>query len=78
MTVQLYGFPISTCTLRVATVLKELNIPFEFHSVDIFKGEQKLPAYTAKAPFGSVPYIVCPSVTSQIRIPQAHFAAGGH
>ena len=58
MVVQLYGFPISTCTLRVATTLKELDVPFEFHPVDIFKGEQKKASYTAKQPFGQVPYIV--------------------
>ena len=58
MVLKLYGSTTSTCTLRVATVLKEKNVPFEFHNVDLFKGEHKAPAYVANQPFGQVPYIV--------------------
>ncbi|KAF9236274.1 glutathione S-transferase [Melanogaster broomeanus] len=57
MVLQLYGFPTSTCTLRVAVVLKEKNVPFEFHMVDLTKGEHKAPAFVANQPFGQVPYI---------------------
>jgi glutathione S-transferase len=36
MVLKLVGHPISTCTKRVAVVLKETNTPFEFEVVDIF------------------------------------------
>ncbi|KAF8557082.1 glutathione S-transferase [Imleria badia] len=58
MVLQLYGFPTSTCTLRVALVLKEKNVPFKFHMVDLAKGEHKAPGFVAHQPFGQVPYIV--------------------
>ncbi|OBZ69076.1 hypothetical protein A0H81_10880 [Grifola frondosa] len=58
MTVKLYGFPFSTCTRRVALILKEKNVPFEVISVDLSKGEQKAADFVAKQPFGQVPYIV--------------------
>ncbi|KAG2142277.1 glutathione S-transferase [Suillus bovinus] len=55
--VKLYGSPISTCTRLVALVCKEKNIPYELIQVDLFKGEQKAPSFTALQPFGQVPYI---------------------
>ncbi|KAA1475510.1 glutathione S-transferase-like protein [Dentipellis sp. KUC8613] len=57
MTLKLHGFPISTCTRRVAVVAKEKNVPYEFVSVDLLNGEHKGAAYLAKQPFGQVPYI---------------------
>ncbi|KAG1870740.1 thioredoxin-like protein [Suillus subalutaceus] len=57
MVLKLYGFTTSTCTLRVAVVLKEKNVPFEFISVDLTKGAHKAPEFTAYQPFGQVPYI---------------------
>ncbi|TCD67892.1 hypothetical protein EIP91_011826 [Steccherinum ochraceum] len=57
MVLKLHGFAVSTCTLRVATVLKELNVPFEFVPVDITKGEQKVPQHVKIQPFGQIPYI---------------------
>ncbi|KAF8434147.1 glutathione S-transferase [Boletus edulis BED1] len=57
MVLKLYGYPSSTCTLRVAVVLKEKNVPFEFHMVDLAKGEHKAPGFVAQQPFGQVPYI---------------------
>ncbi|KAG6370791.1 glutathione S-transferase [Boletus reticuloceps] len=57
MVLKLYGYPSSTCTLRVAVVLKEKNVPFEFHMVDLVKGEHKAPGFVAHQPFGQVPYI---------------------
>lgn len=57
MVLQLYGFFGSTCTKRVAIVLHEKKIPFQFHNVDLAKGEQKLAEFKAKQPFGQVPYI---------------------
>ena len=56
--VTLIGFPTSTCTRRVAVVLKEKNIPYEFVTVDLTKGEQKDGQYLAtKQPFGQVPVL---------------------
>eukprot|EP00753_Platysulcus_tardus_P017527 PLAT6429.1.p1 GENE.PLAT6429.1~~PLAT6429.1.p1 ORF type:complete len:227 (+),score=34.94 PLAT6429.1:49-681(+) len=57
MVLKLYGNPISTCTRRVATVCKELDIPYELISIDFAKGEHKSPAFLEKQPFGQVPYI---------------------
>lgn len=58
MVLKLYGWHLSTCTRRVAAILHEKNVPFEFVPVDIWKGEQKTPEFLKANPFGSVPYIV--------------------
>jgi glutathione S-transferase len=58
MVLKLYGHPLSTCTKRVLTVLKETNTPYEFITVDLIKGAHKSPDFTAKQPFGQVPAIV--------------------
>ncbi|KAG2753961.1 glutathione S-transferase [Suillus brevipes Sb2] len=55
--VKLYGYPNSTCTRLVALICKEKNIPYELIHIDLTKGEQKNPAFTANQPFGQVPYI---------------------
>ncbi|KAF7972943.1 hypothetical protein HWV62_16504 [Athelia sp. TMB] len=57
MVLTLYGSPISSCTKRVAVVLKEKDIPFTFVSIDLAKGEQKSPDFLKKQPFGMVPCI---------------------
>lgn len=61
MVLKLYGMAQSTCTKRVALILKEKEVPFEFHAVDVAKGEHKSADYVKKQPFGQVPYIVCSS-----------------
>jgi len=58
MVLKLYGYPTSTCTLRVAVTLKEKNVPFEFIPIDLVGGQHKTPAFTVNQPFGQVPYIV--------------------
>jgi glutathione S-transferase len=58
MVLKLFGNVKSTCTCRVAIVLHEKQVPFEFHPVDFAKGEHKSPEYLEKQPFGQVPYIV--------------------
>ena len=63
MVLRLYGYSQATCAKRVVTVLKEKEVPFEFHSVDISQNEQKLPEYLKKQPFGQVPYLVSYSST---------------
>lgn len=57
MVLKLHGFVVSTCSLRVATILKELNVPFELVAVDITKGAQKAPEHVKNQPFGQIPYI---------------------
>ncbi|KAJ7111013.1 glutathione S-transferase [Mycena epipterygia] len=57
MVLKLVGFHVSTCTRRVAAVLAEKKVPFEFVPVDLTKGEHKAPSFVANQPFGQVPYI---------------------
>ncbi|KAF7972419.1 hypothetical protein HWV62_17976 [Athelia sp. TMB] len=57
MVFKLYGSPLSGCTTRVATVLREKQVPFEFHPINLAKAEHKTSEYMAKNPFGVVPYI---------------------
>ncbi|KZV66911.1 thioredoxin-like protein [Peniophora sp. CONT] len=57
MVLKLYGNPLSTCTRRVAVVLHEKNIPYDFFPIDFAKGEHKASSYLEKQPFGQVPYI---------------------
>ncbi|KZP32761.1 thioredoxin-like protein [Athelia psychrophila] len=57
MALKLYGSPYSTATKRVAIVLQEKHVPFEFINIDLIKGEHKAPAFVAKQPFGQVPLI---------------------
>jgi glutathione S-transferase len=54
---KVYGHPMSTCTRKVLTTLAEKGHEAPFVLVDLTKGEQKSPAYTAKHPFGVVPYL---------------------
>lgn len=58
MVVTLYGSPITTCTKRVLVVMKELDLPYNFVPIDVFKGEHKSKEFLEKQPFGQVPYIV--------------------
>ena len=58
MVLKLYGSAKATCTRRVATVLVEKKVPFEFYEVDWANKEHKSPAYLEKQPFGQVPYLV--------------------
>ncbi|KAJ7315798.1 thioredoxin-like protein [Mycena albidolilacea] len=57
MVLKLFGMPMATCARRVATILVEKKVPFEFVLVDFSKAEHKSPAYLASQPFGQVPYI---------------------
>ena len=58
MVLKLYGSAPSTCTRRVATVLKEKNVPYEIVHVDWAAGDLDTPAFRAVQPFGQAPYIV--------------------
>lgn len=55
---KVFAHPGSTCTRKVLTTLHETNTPFEFHLVDLAKGEHKAPAHLEKQPFGQVPAII--------------------
>ncbi|KAJ7198281.1 glutathione S-transferase [Mycena pura] len=57
MVLKLVGFSMSTCTRRVACVLVEKKVPFEFVPVDVASLAHKSPEYREKQPFGQVPYI---------------------
>ena len=58
MVLKLYGSPLSSCTRRVAIVLKEKEVPYELITINFAKGEHKSVEYREKQPFGQVPYIV--------------------
>ncbi|KAH9481136.1 Glutathione S-transferase [Psilocybe cubensis] len=57
MVLTLYGNPMTTCTWRVATVLKEKQVPFILKEVNLLKGEHKSADFLEKQPFGVVPCI---------------------
>jgi len=57
MVLKLYGSSVSGSTRRVALVLREKEVPYEFILVDMSKGEHKTPEFLNKQPFGQVPYI---------------------
>ncbi|KAK6966505.1 glutathione S-transferase [Favolaschia claudopus] len=54
---KLHGGKQATCTRRVATVLHELQVPFELIEVDVANGAHKSPEYLKIQPFGQIPYI---------------------
>jgi glutathione S-transferase len=53
----LYGSPFSTCTNAVKAFFRANNIEHEFKTVDIMKGEQKLPEFTKLNPLQKVPVL---------------------
>ncbi|UKZ53279.1 hypothetical protein TrVGV298_007071 [Trichoderma virens] len=58
MALKLIGTPKSSCTLKVLLTLAEKGISdYRFIDIDLMKGEQKLPGYLAKQPFGVVPIL---------------------
>jgi glutathione S-transferase len=54
---QLYHFP-SPNPQKVTFALKELGLDCELVPIDLAKGEQKAPAFSAVNPFGRVPVLV--------------------
>lgn len=57
MVLKLYAAPLSTASLRVAIVLHEKGVPFEYIPVNLAQKEQKTPEFLEKHPFGQVPVI---------------------
>lgn len=54
---KLYGDPGSGSTRRVSAVLYHLGVNFEFQLVDLFKGENRTPAFLALNPNGAIPVL---------------------
>ena len=57
MGVKLYGAAHSTCTRRVMTVLEEKDVPYHLIPINLSKGDQAMPEFRAKQPFGKVPVL---------------------
>lgn len=58
MVFKLYGHGISCYTRLIALILHEKQVPFEYHVVDVFRGEHRTAEHAKKHPFSYVPYIV--------------------
>jgi glutathione S-transferase len=54
---RLHDFLPSGNGYKVRLVLRWLGIPFEYHEVDILKGESRTPSFIAKNPFGQIPVL---------------------
>ncbi|MCA9578586.1 MAG: glutathione S-transferase family protein [Polyangiales bacterium] len=63
MTLKLYAHPFSNNAMRAQLYLDEKGLPYEYVTVDLFKGEHKQPAYLAINPRGQVPCIVDGDIT---------------
>jgi glutathione S-transferase len=53
----LHDFLPSGNGYKVRLALRWLGIPFEYHEVDILKGESRTPAFLAKSPVGQIPVL---------------------
>jgi len=53
-----FYFHATPNSMKVAVLLEELQLPFSARPVDIFKGEQHSPTFTAINPNGKVPALV--------------------
>jgi len=53
----LYDFLPSGNGYKVRLALRWLGIPFEYHEIDILKGESRTPAFLAKNPNGRIPVL---------------------
>lgn len=57
MSLKLYVFPPSPRGFKVLLAAHELGIPYEFHLVDLARGDQKAPAFQALNPNGRMPVL---------------------
>lgn len=53
----LHGFPLSGHSHRAELMLRLLDLPFDFHQIDLAGGEQRGEAFLRLNPFGTVPVI---------------------
>jgi glutathione S-transferase len=54
MTIELFGLPRSRAN-RVQWMLEELGLPYEYHKIELFKGEHKQAPHLERHPHGLVP-----------------------
>lgn len=54
---KLYQFPFSPNCQKVIALAHEVGLPLELTSVDLFKGEARVPALLAKNPNGKLPIL---------------------
>ena len=54
---KLFGYWRSSASFRARIALNLKGIDYEYHAIDLRKGEQKTPAYLARNPLGLVPAI---------------------
>ena len=54
---RLYDFLPSGNGYKVRLALRWLGIPFEYHPIDILKGESRTLSFLAKNPFGQIPVL---------------------
>ncbi|KAF5361852.1 hypothetical protein D9756_002057 [Leucocoprinus leucothites] len=57
MVLKIYGHPLSTPSKLVAAICYEKEVPFEFITLDLLKGESRNPEHMARNPWGKVPVI---------------------
>lgn len=55
--IDFYGY-ITTMSWRAGIALEELELPYQFHSIHLGRGEQQGPAHTARTPMQKVPVII--------------------
>ncbi len=53
----IYGLSLSSPTNKVHYVANYLQIPYEFHEVNLREGEHRTPAYLKTNPYGKIPAI---------------------
>jgi glutathione S-transferase len=53
----IYGFPLSSPANKVCFVANYLNMPYEFHRINLREGEHRTPEYLKKNPLGKIPAI---------------------
>ncbi|MBO6505652.1 MAG: glutathione S-transferase [Kordiimonadaceae bacterium] len=61
--ITLYRHPLSGHAHRVELMLSLLKLDYNLIDIDLLKGEQKQPSFTAKNPFGQVPVLEDGDVT---------------
>jgi glutathione S-transferase len=55
--VKLYDHPASANCLKARVLLRQLRLPFETVTIDLFKGDARVPEHLARNPDGRVPVI---------------------
>src|SRR5258708_7209015 len=53
----IYGFPLSSPTNKICFVANYLQIPYEYHHINLREGEHRTPEYLNINPYGKIPAI---------------------